>query len=314
VTLPLYTIRDDDIEARALIPHTNENGGGFFDNDVHSRVMREIAVDFQIGEHLLLIGNQGVGKNKLTDRFLELVGRPREYVQLHRDTTVQSLTIQPTVSNGIVEYKDSPLVRAARKGRVLIVDEADKAPIHITAILKSLAESGEMVLGDGRKIVPWEAGKNEGGNVIPLHPDFRMVVLANRPGYPFLGNDFFGSIGDVFSCHAVENPDAASELALLKQAAPELDEVLLQKLVAAFGELRSAFDEGLVSYPYSLRELLNLVKHMRTFPSEPIDQVLRNVFDFDVHRKEFFEVLREALRKVGLNVPAVGFEAVKRGG
>ena len=32
-------------------------------------------------------------------------------------------------------------------------------------------------------------------NVISMHPDFRMLVLANRPGFPFLGNDFFGSLG-----------------------------------------------------------------------------------------------------------------------
>ena len=33
-------------------------------------------------------------------------------------------------------------------------------------------------------------------NVIVAHPDFRMVVLANRPGFPFLGNDFFGAMGE----------------------------------------------------------------------------------------------------------------------
>lgn len=32
-------------------------------------------------------------------------------------------------------------------------------------------------------------------NVIAIHPDFRMIVLANRPGFPFLGNDFFGTLG-----------------------------------------------------------------------------------------------------------------------
>lgn len=32
-------------------------------------------------------------------------------------------------------------------------------------------------------------------NTIVMHPDFRMVVLANRPGFPFLGNDFFGALG-----------------------------------------------------------------------------------------------------------------------
>ncbi|KAI9009541.1 AAA domain-containing protein [Gaertneriomyces semiglobifer] len=315
VTLPKYVIRELDVEAKALIPHTSENGPGFFDNEVHTRVMREIAVDYGLGEHLLLIGNQGVGKNKLTDRFLELMGFPREYVQLHRDTTVQSLTIQPTVENGIIIYKDSPLVRAVKNGRILVVDEADKAPVHITSILKSLAESGEMVLADGRRIrPPPHAGETiDHKRDVITHPDFRMIVLANRPGYPFLGNDFFGSIGEVFSCHAVENPDTASELSLLRQAAPAVDPMTLEKLVHAFGDLRQAFDNGLVSYPYSLRELMNIVKHMQAYPDDPLDQILRNVFDFDVHRKDFFEVLVKALSKHGLNVAAVGFNAVKRG-
>ena len=38
-------------------------------------------------------------------------------------------------------------------GHVLVIDEADKAPTNVTCILKSLVESGEMVLGDGRRIV-----------------------------------------------------------------------------------------------------------------------------------------------------------------
>ena len=46
-----------------------------------------------------------------------------------------------------------PQVRAVKFGHVLVVDEADKAPTHVTCILKSLVESGVMVLGDGRRIV-----------------------------------------------------------------------------------------------------------------------------------------------------------------
>jgi MoxR-like ATPase len=40
--------------------------------------------DFLLGEHLLLVGNQGVGKNMLADRLLQLLNRPHEYIQLHR--------------------------------------------------------------------------------------------------------------------------------------------------------------------------------------------------------------------------------------
>uniref|UniRef100_A0A1I7X5Q8 AAA_5 domain-containing protein n=1 Tax=Heterorhabditis bacteriophora TaxID=37862 RepID=A0A1I7X5Q8_HETBA len=56
----------------------------FYDNEQHLSVMRDMARDMELGAHLLLIGNQGVGKNKITDRFLHLINRPRQYMQLHR--------------------------------------------------------------------------------------------------------------------------------------------------------------------------------------------------------------------------------------
>lgn len=64
-------------------------------------------------------------------------------------------------------------------------------------LLQTLVESGEMILSDGRRIVPTEDPRALANlpNIIPIHPDFRMVVLANRPGFPFLGNDFFGALG-----------------------------------------------------------------------------------------------------------------------
>ena len=83
--------------------------------------------------------------------------------------------------------------------------------------------------------------------------NFRMIVLANRPGFPFLGNDFYGAIGDVFGTFTMENPDFESEVTLLKEMAPKVPEEFIKRLVGAFGDLRKAFDDGLVSYPYSLR-------------------------------------------------------------
>ena len=50
----------------------------------HLAVMEDMLKDYLLGEHLLLVGNQGVGKNKIIDRFLYLLNRPREYIQLHR--------------------------------------------------------------------------------------------------------------------------------------------------------------------------------------------------------------------------------------
>jgi MoxR-like ATPase len=80
----------------------------FYDNQEHLRILEDMVKDYSLVEHLLLVGNQGVGKNKIADRFLQLLKRPREYIQLHRDTTVQSLTLQPTVEGGVLRYHDSP--------------------------------------------------------------------------------------------------------------------------------------------------------------------------------------------------------------
>lgn len=69
----------------------------------------------------------------------------------------------------------------------------------------------------------------------------------------FLGNHFLQVLGDSFSCHAVVNPDMNSERRLLSQLAPELSEDMILRLVAAFQDLRRAYDSGSLTYPYSLR-------------------------------------------------------------
>nr|XP_039272426.1 von Willebrand factor A domain-containing protein 8-like isoform X1 [Styela clava] len=282
----------------------------FYDNAQHLSVMQDMLQDYILGEHILLVGNQGVGKNKIVDRFLHLLNKPREYLQLHRDTTVQSLTVQPTVRDGTIVYEDSPLVRAVRLGHALVVDEADKAPTHVTCVLKNLLESGRATLADGRKIVSderelenlLESHKNE--DVIIMHPDFRMFVLANRPGFPFLGNDFFAAMGDVFSCHAVDNPSVESELKMLQQYGEDVPVHILKKLVASFGELRDMADQGLISYPYSTREVVNIVKHLQEFPKEGLASVVRNVFDFDAYSTETREQVESVMHKHGIPIGA----------
>ena len=174
---------------------------------------------------------------------------------------MQTLTLQPTVREGVIVYDDSPLVQAAKTGNILVVDEADKAPTNVTCILKSLVESGEMILSDGRRIVPTNS-LEAGDNIIHLHPSFRMIVLANRPGFPFLGNDFFGTLGDLFACHVVDNPSMESELAMLKQYGPNVPEDIMRRVVKAFSELRTMADDGQIHYPYSTREVVNIIRHL----------------------------------------------------
>ena len=125
----------------------------FWDIQSHIRIIQTLLCEWTSGERaFLLLGNQGTGKNKICDRLCELLNHEREYIQLHRDTTIGQLTISPSLDNGKIVWKDSPLVRAVFYGRALVIDEADKAPLEVVAVLKSLVEDGELLLADGRRI------------------------------------------------------------------------------------------------------------------------------------------------------------------
>ncbi|KAI0772733.1 AAA domain-containing protein [Trametes elegans] len=302
-TIPCFDVAQDP-EGASHVPHMDH----FYDNSLQTGLMRDLAIDLELlGEHLVLLGNQGVGKNKVIDRLCQLLGRPREYIQLHRDTTVNELMFQTVLENGVIKYTDSPLLRAITLGRLIIIDEADKAAEHVVAVFRSLAGHGQLTLADGRRV---RAAKAREGDIV-VHPNFRLVLLANRPGYPFLGNHFLHVLGDNFSCHAVTNPDMASERRLLSQLAPQLSEDLILRLVAAFHDLRKAYEGGTLTYPYSLRELLNLVRHMQAFPGDPLQEALRNVFDFDVYKPDTIAKLAAILDHHGLVVNNLGVEAAR---
>jgi hypothetical protein len=160
-----------------------------------------------------------------------------------------------------------------------------------------------MTLADGRRIVaraPEGGGGGGGERLIVMHPDFRVLVLANRVGWPFLGNDFFRECGDVFAVHAVDNPDAASELQLLRAYGPSVPEELLRKLVAVAGSLRAGVEEGLFAYPYSTREMVAITRHLQQFPSDGLLAALHNVLAFDAFDPALAENLQAVFHEHGV--------------
>ncbi len=187
----------------------------FYENPYQIAILKNllqfISLDSADSRSLLVIGNQGVGKNKITDRMLSLWNAEREYTQLNRDTTLQSLLVTVLIENNKIKYIDSPLVVAMKTGRIAIIDEADKADNSVVSILKSIADlmgssskptshdisysefhhnsASELVLSDNRRMLTEEAYQSMYPGTLPdddkfivIHKDFRMIVLANRPG------------------------------------------------------------------------------------------------------------------------------------
>jgi hypothetical protein len=82
---------------------------------------------------------------------------------------------------------------------VIIVDEADKAPAHVVAVLRSLGGHGEMTLSDGRRVRPPGVVTGREGDIV-VHHNFRMILLANRPGYRKILCVFTGIPPDLIEC------------------------------------------------------------------------------------------------------------------
>ena len=176
-------------------------------------------------------------------------------------------------------------------------------------MLKGLREDGLLRLADGRRIIderkygsPQQSAAALPSSDVSLHKDFRVIVLCNKPSWPFHGNDFYREMGDCFSTHVLQNPDYDSEMALVAQHAPNVPFHVRRKLVETFTALRQVVDEGELAYPYSTRELVNVARHLAQYPRESIGRALGNVFDFDTFDSNVKEVLKKVSGDVGVQL------------
>lgn len=278
----------------------------FEENPGHSRVLSDILEAHAVGEGALLImGFQGVGKNRVIDYLLSRLQCEREYLQLHRDTTVQSLLSSPSVENGQIVYGDSPLVRAAKYGRILVVDEADKAPVEVVALLKGLIEDRELALPDGRTLRYESECSGSEEDTVVIHPDFRVWALANPATYPFHGNDISGEMSDVFSCHTVPPLDPGSQKRILLSYGPGVSEQAIDKIIDIWQDLRQAHEKGVMAYPFSVREAVSVTKHLNRYPADGLEGAFENVIAFDRFDNIVLKQLANIFASHGVPVAAI---------
>lgn len=104
----------------------------------------------------------------------------------------------------------------------------------------------------------------------------------------------------------MENPDTESEVSLLQLYGPNVDKKVIKQLVCAFSELRTLADMGSVNitYPYSTREVVNIVRHLEKYPDEDVCELIGNVLDFDRYNPEALENVTSVLIKHGLQIGA----------
>jgi len=154
--------------------------------------LRWMAQKDNLGQDILLVGPPGPLRRRLAMAYCELAGREYELVTLTQDTTESDLKQRREIVERTALFVDQAPVRAALKGRVLILDGLDKAERNVLPTLNNLLENREMALADGRFLVDparydalvlsspdsgAEARAGE-GHLARVHEDFRVIALG----------------------------------------------------------------------------------------------------------------------------------------
>jgi len=129
-----------------------------------------IAGNYSLPMSPLLIGEPGVGKNRLIYELAQKTGRELYIFQGHEDVTSEDLACSVRFSDQtstVMDYMLSPLVTAMHNGGICFIDEIGKIRPRALALLVS-------VLDERRYIDSTLLGER-----IHAHPGFRFVAATN---------------------------------------------------------------------------------------------------------------------------------------
>uniref|UniRef100_A0A336LQQ9 CSON001068 protein n=1 Tax=Culicoides sonorensis TaxID=179676 RepID=A0A336LQQ9_CULSO len=175
-------------------------------------------------QDVFLLGKPGPQRRQLAMTYLELTNREVEYVAVTRDTTESDLKQRREIVNGTSVYFDQSAVRAAKDGRILVLEGIEKAERNVLPVLNNLLENREMHLEDGRLLIPASRYdkllKNNSEEVlqkwglIRVSEDFRVIALG-LPVPKYRGNPLDPPLRSRFQARDISNESFQVNLILI---------------------------------------------------------------------------------------------------
>ena len=181
---------------------------------------------------VMLKGPTGCGKTRFLEYMAHRLNRPLVTVSCHEDLTSSDLVGRFLLEGEETVWQDGPLTRAVKAGAICYLDEIVEARTDSTVIIHPLT--------DHRRQLPLE----KRGMEIEAHEDF-MLVISYNPGYQTVLKDLKPSTKQRFIAIAFDYPAEEIERRIVKSEVGELDDTVIEKLVAAGRRARTLKDHGL---------------------------------------------------------------------
>jgi len=180
---------------------------------------------------IMLKGPTGCGKTRFVEYMAFHLKRPLITVACHEDLFASDLLGRFLLHRDETVWNDGPLTRAVRMGAICYLDEIVEARKDTTVVIHPLADHRRTLSIDKK------------GEVVPAHPDFRLVISYN-PGYQSILKDLKQSTRQRFVAMAFDYPEPELEAEIVAHEGA-IERELARHIVFFASKIRNIREHGL---------------------------------------------------------------------
>ncbi len=210
---------------------------------------------------VFITGLSGNGKTLMIEQTCAQLKRELFRVNITIETDEDDLMGGHTLVNGNVVFREGPVIKAMRKGAVLLLDEVDLGSNKLMCLQSVLEGKGYLIKKTGEWVSPAEG--------------FTILATANTKGQ---GSDDGKFIGTQIMNEAMlerfaitmqqEYPPVTTERKILAkemELSGDVDEEFVTKLVDWADIIRKTYYEGAIDDVVTTRRLVHIVNAFRMF-------------------------------------------------
>ena len=206
-------------------------------------------------------GLSGNGKTLMIEQTCAQLKRELFRVNITIETDEDDLMGGHTLQNGNIIFREGPVIKAMRKGAVLLLDEVDLGSNKMMCLQSVLEGKGYLIKKTGEWVTPT--------------PGFTVVATANTKGQGSEDGKFIGTqimneamLERFAITMQQEYPPVTTERNILKQEMAltgDVDEDFVKKLVDWADIIRKTYYEGAIDDVITTRRLVHIVNAYRMF-------------------------------------------------
>ena len=210
---------------------------------------------------VFVTGLSGNGKTLMIEQVCAQLKRELYRVNITIETDEDDLMGGHTLQGGDIMFREGPVIKAMRKGAVLLLDEVDLGSNKLMCLQSVLEGKGYFIKKTGEWVSPKQG--------------FTVLATANTKGQ---GSDDGKFIGTQIMNEAMlerfaitmqqEYPPVKTERSILKkemELTGEVDNEFCEKLVDWADIIRKSFYEGAIDDVVTTRRLVHIVNAYRMF-------------------------------------------------